>query len=442
MATTPASYSVPSMTRYGLINELNVVNIHAYNKYIEKFGFVPYVLAQELAGNEEQAENKEFKWYEEKGRNLGFFTAQTTVSGAAGAAIVVLLSAGDYSAGGVRSLPEVGMIFQNDRTGDQTRVSAVNKNVNSAHTVTLVPTQAAKTASVVAGDALLCRGYVMVGESSTKTPTKIKNIDKYNNFCTQIRADSTLSDQALMEKLEFQINGNYSYSYKQQRDDNMSLLWEREYLLMEGQLADNLGYAEEGTKGVVPQVIANGINATYSTFGVQSTFASCERLLDAQGAPGEYDVLSDGNQFIDIQNSIFNEVNNGAVIYVDGSPIGGIDLKRDFKSLQIYSRKYNFTRYDVFSEAKSYGSPGAGARSNFGLFIPRGKGSNPETRVMLPRFTVMYQLKGGANKWHTADTGLFADNPNSTTAERVFTSIGYFGVRLQGANQYMILKKS
>lgn len=444
-SSTPAQYSDPAITRYGLISGLNIVNVHAYNKFIEKFNFSPYILVNQLAGNEEKVPNKAFKWYESAGRYLGFVTAAADVTVANNAAATITVGSGSYLQAGTKSLPTLGAIFYNSRTGVESRVSAVpNKATPSAHTFQLTPVVLGQNSSVLAGDELLWRGQKYLGEQSDKTDTIIRNIASYQNYCTQLRKDSTIGDLSDAEKIEFQINGNNSFTYKQMQDDSISLMLELEYLIMEGTQTSNLPYAEEGSNGVVKQVQANGINGDYNAWGVTTTFAQIDRALNSVGAPKEYDVLQDNSSSIEMQNSIFTEVNNGAIVYADNAGSrGGIDLSLDFQSLRIYKRKYNFTSYNLFDEAQMYGSSGNGQRNRFSLFIPQGRTSGVNesgNTISVPRFGICYQTPFGANKWHVKENGLFSENGGGTKAELVHTTIGYFGSRVYGASQYMIMK--
>ena len=443
----PANYSDPSVTQYGLTSLLNIVNVHAYNKFHETYGYAPYARLAQMTGAFEESPNMEFKWYQSHGRIMGFVTASATVSVGAGAAATVTAGTGSYSFSGTKSLPTLNMIFHNSRTGVDSRVSAApNKGTPNAHTFVITPLLAADNASVLAGDELLERGFLYVGEESDKNQTIIRNIDKYNNYCTPLRGDTTITDKAGAEKIEFQINGNYSFTYKQMRDDNMALMQQEDFLIIEGTQTDNLPYTEKGSNGVIKQVQANGINGTYNTWGVSTTFAQIERALNSVGASNEYDVLSDNASTIEIQNSIFTEVNNGAIVYAsEAGKRGGIDLERDFKSLKIYNRKYNFTNYGLFDEDRVYGSSGLGTRNRFSLFIPQGKESITTEfgdSVSVPKFTVMYQRPFGvANKWHVKENGLFGEGQGGgTLANKVVTTIGYRGVRVIGAQQYMIMK--
>jgi hypothetical protein len=441
----PSAYSSASVTRAGtLISELNIVVPRAYREFIDKFQFVPYVMMNELAGNTMATDNKLFYHYESKGRQMSYVTASAAVSGAAGAAITVTLAAGNYFGSGARSLPEVGMIFYNSRTGVESRVTAVNKTTPSAHTMTIQPVIATQLASVLANDVLQGRGYKYVGEASDYTATTVQTIDKYTNFTTQIRIDSKFTDLNLAEAIDFEYDGQRYYKYKQLADDNKKFLLQKELMLMDSNLTDNLGYNESGSAGVIQQAQANGLNVGYSTFGAQTTFADIERQLDSQGAPEEYDWLCDVNQHIAIQNALGNDFQNGAVVYAQNADSANLDLARGFKSFAPYQRKFNFTRYLPFSDAAFYGSSATGSqRANFGLLIPKGTSTDAKTRNVVPRFNIRYQdILGNGQKVQIAETGGLAKVPTSSKMELVVSQVAYYGVQVMGANQYCIVKGS
>jgi hypothetical protein len=442
MATTPSTFTTASATRQGtLISELNIVVPRAYKEFIDKFQFVPYVMMNELAGNTMATDNKLFYWYESKGRQMSFITASTTVSGADGAGIVVVLSSGDLYSTNYKSLPEVGMIMYNSRTGVESRVTAVSGKGTSSQSATLTPVIATDNASVTAGDILQGRGFKYVGEASDYTTTQVQTIDKFTNYATQIRIDSRFTDLNLAEAIDFEYDGQRYYKYKQLADDNKKFLLQKELMLMDSNLTDNLGYSETGSAGVIQQTEANGLQIGYSSFGAQTTFADIERQLDSQGAPAEYDWLCDVNQDIAIQNALGNDFNNGAILYAQGQQADG-DLARGFKSFQPYHRKFNFTRYLPFSDAAFYGSNPAGSlRKNFGLLIPKGTSTDAKTRNVVPRFNIRYQdILGNGQKVQIAETGALAKVPTSAKMELTVSQVGYFGVQVMGANQYAIVK--
>lgn len=442
MSQIPSTFSTASATRQGtLISELNIVVPRAYKEFIDKFQFVPYVMMNELAGNTMATDNKLFYWYESKGRQMSFVTSTNAASPAVSASTTVDISADDTYASGQKSLPEVGMIFYNSRTGVESRVTAVDKSTPSAHTMTIKPVISTESASFVIGDTFQGRGFKYVGEASDYTTTQVQTIDKYTNYATQIRIDSRFTDLNLAEAIDFEYDGQRYYKYKQLADDNKKFLLQKELMLMDSNLTDNLGYSESGSAGVIQQTEANGLQIGYSSFGAQTTFADIERQLDSQGAPAEYDWLCDVNQDIAIQNALGNDFNNGAILYAQGQQADG-DLARGFKSFQPYHRKFNFTRYLPFSDAAFYGSnPSGSLRKNFGLLIPKGTSTDAKTRNVVPRFNIRYQdILGNGQKVQIAETGALAKVPTSAKMELTVSQVGYFGVQVMGANQYAIVK--
>lgn len=444
MAQTPSNYGTPSITRDGtLISELNIIVPRAYNQFINKWQFVPYIMMNELAGNEMETANKLFYWYEAAGRHMGFVNAAATVSGSAGAAITVTVASGGYSASGTRSLPEEGLIFFNARTGVESRVSAApNKTVNDAHTFVLTPVVSTENASVLAGDELQSRGFKYTGAASDYTATIVQNIDKYTNYCTQLRKDSKFDNLALAERIDFEVDGKNYYKYKQLADDNHRFMLEKELMLMDSNLTDNLGYTESGSAGVIQQVTANGINQGYTTWGAQTTLALMERRFDAEGGPAEYDWLSDINQFIDIQLSLGNEFNNGSILYAQSGDMGNLDLKRGFKSFTPMNRTYNFNKYQPFSDTAFYGGAGTGVRNNFGLVIPKNtKVQDAKTRNYVPQFCIRYQNIPGFGKVVISESGALSSSGKTPKMELVVSQEAYYGVMVAGANQYAIVSK-
>lgn len=445
MATTPSNYSTPTISRAGtLISELNIVIPRTASKFFRKFDYTPYMMLTQMQKNgslkitDENAENKLFYWYEQFGRYMGFFTVNANVSGANGAAVTMTIAAGSYSAAGARSLPEVGMAMKNARTGVEGRVTAVNKTTPNAHTVTIQPVKASQSFAVLAGDEILNRGFKYVGEASDYTTTIVQNIGKYTNYCSQLRKDTKITDLAKAERIDFSFNGQNYFWYKQMDDDNKALIQEKELFLLDSNLTDNLGYSESGTAGLIQQITANGQTRNYGTFSAMGTFASIERWLDDVGAPMEYDFLSDTDQNIDISNAIANEFPNGALLYDQD------DLRRGFRSFTPYFRKFNFTRYTPISERRMYGTTGAGVFNNFGLLVPRSTVSiNGDVRVNdVPQMVVRHQEIVPGQQWVVSEYGALSANGKSSKMELGVVQEGYFGLQVNGADQFMILSKS
>ncbi len=331
----------------------------------------------------------------------------------------------------LRSIGDVGAIFYNARTQVEVRITAVNKATPNAHTYTGVPVVAAQDATGLAGDEMQFRGYKYLGEASDYTTTIVKNIAKYTNYCTQHRKDTKFTDLATVERIDFTYEGQNYYYYKQKNDDKNAFWQEEELLLLDSNLTDNLGYTESGTLGMKQWIAANGMNITYSSFNVQSTFADIERRLDAEGGPMSYDWLQDTDQNIEVNLAIANEFPNGAIVYdMD-------NLRRGFKKFTPMNREFNFTRYTPISDKRFYGAVAANANTNTGYLIPTGRRDmeGDVSKNDMPQFIKRYQEING-QKIYAWETGALSENGKTTKLEKVLSQQSYPGLTLLGSNQF------
>ena len=386
-----------------------------------------------------ESENKLFYHYENFGRDMGFVTASANASsGGAGTSVTFTLATGSYSNAGSTSLPDVGGIWYNARTGVESYVNSVNKNVANAHTVTMTPVVSTQDATLLANDVIQFRGYKYVGEASNYTTTIVDQIAKYTNYCTQLRKDYTLSDLSTMERIDFPYKGQNFYTYKAMDDNDRSFLQESEMLLLNSNLANNLANNESGTLGLIQWVQANGINTAYSQFNVQSTLTSLERLLDSEGAPMSYDWLQDTDQNLDVQNALGNEFTNGAVVYDQN------DLRRGFKSFAPYGRSFTFIRYTPFTDSRFYGSSNINSLThNYGLGIPTGRRNlnGDMSKNDMPQLIKRYQMVKGMQVY-AWDWGGLSDNGKTGTLNLTYSMQEYPGLTVQGSNQFFIIKQA
>lgn len=390
-----------------------------------------------------ESENKLFYHYEDFGRDVGFVTSANAYnSGGAGTATVITMGSGSYSNSGTTALPAYGgngmyQIWYNSRTGVESYCSATGGTTN-ALTFSLIPVINTQDSSTLANDVLQYRGYKYVGEASKYTDTIVKQISKYINYCTQLRKDYTLTDLATAERIDFPYNGQNFYTYKAMDDNDRAFTLEEELLLLNSQLANNLPNGESGTLGLIQWIQANGINAAYSSFNVQSTFASLERLLDAEGAPMSYDWLQDTDQNLEVQLALGNEFNNGAILY------DGTDLRRGFKKYAPFGREYTFIRYTPFTDLRMYGSSNSlSLTHNYGLGIATGRRNldGDMSKNDMPQLIKRYQQIKGMSVY-AWDFGGMSDNGKNENMSLTYAMESYPGLTVQGSNQFFIMKKA
>lgn len=441
--STPNAYATPQITRGStLLSELNIVKERTHLEFFKKYGFNAYMLMTQLSGGilkikSSDTENKLFYHYEEFGRDMGYITAAANfTSSGPNTSATVSLSNGSYSANGTRSLPAINAIFYNAQTGVESIVTAVSNNTPFAHTMTIIPTVAGTDVAGLAGQELQFRGFKYLGEASDTTGTIVKNVAKYINYCTQHRIDSNISDLAMMEMLDLIYKGQKYYLLKQSDDDKNRFIQEAELLLLDSNLASNLTI-DSGTLGLKQWIQQWGINILYPSFNVQSTFADIERKLDAEGAPMSADWLQDTNQNIEFNLSLGNEFNNGAIVYDMN------DLRRGFKKYTPMFREFSVTRYTPISDRRFYGSvAAANLNDNSGYIIPTGKRNlnGDMSRDDMPQLIKRYQEIEG-KKVYAWDTGALSANGKTGKMEKIISQIEYPGLTVQGANQFIYIKK-
>ena len=441
--STPNAFSTSGVTRGGtLISQLNIVVPRTLMELFKKYRFTSYMLLTQLEGGilkiSKESENKLFYHYEDYGRDMGFVTASANfTSSGAGTAATFTIGTGSYSNSGTTSLPDIGGIWYNARTGVESQVTAINKATPNAHTVTVVPVVSTQDAAGNANDVMQFLGYKYVGESSTYTTTIVKQIAKYTNYCTAHRKDCILSDLSTMERIDFPYNGQNFYSYKQMDDDDNAFMQEEELLLLRSNLTNNLANGDPGTLGMINWIQANGINKTYASFNVQSTFSDMERAFDYEGAPMSMDWLQDTNQNLDVQNALGNEFQNGAILYDPE------DLRRGFKKFSPYGREYTFIRYTPFTDPRFFGSSATNSlTNNFGVCVPTGKRdlNGDMSKNDMPQLIRRYQQVKG-QQVYAWETGALSDSGKTTTMNLTYSMQSYPGLTLQGSNQFMIINK-
>lgn len=441
--STPNSYATPEITRGStLLSELNIVRERTHLEFFKKYGFNAYMLMTQLSGGvlkikSSNAEDKLFYHYEDFGRDMGYVTAASNfTSSGVNTAATVSITTGSYSANGTRMLPAINGVFYNSRTGVESIVNATpNTTTAFAFTFTIIPTVAGTDVTGLAGDELQFRGFKYLGEASDYTTTIVKNIAKYTNYCTQHRMDSKISDLALMEMTDLIYKGQHYFLLKQTDDDKNRFIQEAELLLLDSNLATNLTI-DSGTLGLKQWIQQFGINILYPSFNVQSTFADIERKLDAEGAPMSSDWLQDTNQNIEFNLALGNEFNNGAIVYEM------TDLRRGFKKYTPMFREFSITRYTPISDKRFYGAVAASINDNSGYIIPTGKRdlSGDMSKDDMPQMIKRYQEIEG-KKVYAWDTGALSANGKTGKMEKIISQIEYPGLTVQGANQFIYIKK-
>lgn len=461
MANTYPTYSQGAISSQAanrsLLNDLNIFDRSFEKNLVRKYGAENYAIVQMALGNsvvEARTDNRQFYHYEKRGLHQAVSVKTAVVAPTAGNNITVTIGTA------------AGTSFSDDpnyyssqlplRAGEVVRImtSGIEGQVVSVSTGSypltavirpLVSTQAlvsAGSANLLAGDYLLLRGAVNVGEQSTVLNGMSPILDKIYNTTTEHRDDFTITDRADLEKNEVDFgNGNFYYYYLAQDDMNRRYMNNAFFKIMEGVAVDNLTNGTVGTTGVIPRVAANGTTIQYTSGSMGlSDIHSVTRSLNFYGGSGEYHFLQDIYQRQEMNDLLFGKYANGAISYgsVGGSQEAAVSY--GFSSFMIDGYTFHFFLNNMFSpEAVYHISPGAltPEKRNYGLLIPQKINSDAKTGKQFPSFQIVFQEVNG-QRILTTETGMLAPQNKTTTANKTITMLSYPGVRVFSANQYVI----
>jgi len=436
-----------------LLNDLNIFDRSFEKNLVRKYGAENYAMVQMALGNsvvEAKSDNRQFYHYEKRGLHQAVKVKTVVTAPAAGAAVTVTLDTESYYSSGTESPVRVGEVVRIMTSGLEGQITAINKGTAYAHTATITPLQAANafvsagSSNLVAGEYLLLRGAVNVGEQSGKLDGISPLLDKIYNTTTEHRDDYTITDRADIEKNEVDFgNGQYYYYYLAMDDMNRRYMNQMFFKVMEGTAVDNLSNGTVGTTGVLPRVAANGTTIQYTAGSAAlSDVHTLTRALNFYGGAGEYHWLQDIYQRQEINDLLFGKYNNGAILYgsVGGNQEAAVSY--GFSSFTIDGYTFHFFLNNMFSPEAVYQiAPGSltPEKRNYGCLIPQKINSDAKTGKQFPSFQIVFQEVNG-QRILTTETGMLAPQNKTTDAQKTITMLSFPGVRTFAANQYAIFK--
>ena len=453
-STPTPSGIASSATNRTLLNNLNIFDRSFEKNLVRIYGAENYAIVQMALGNsvvEAKSDNRSFYHYEKRGLHQAVTVNAQITAPSAGAAVTVTLGSGSYYSSGTQSPIRVGEVVRIMTSGVEGQVTAVNKTTANAHTATITPLRAADafvsagSANLLAGEYLLLRGAVNIGEQSGKLDGISPLLDKITNTTTEHRDDYTITDRADIEKNEVDFgNGQFYYYYLAMDDMNKRYMNQAFFKIMEGVAVDNLSNGTVGTTGVIPRVSAAGstIQYTASAGPAISDIHTLTRTLNFYGGAGEYHFLQDMYQRQAVNDLLFGKYNNGAIRYASVGGSEEASVSYGFNSFSIDGYTFHFFLNNMFSPEAVYQiNPGSQVpeKRNYGLLIPQKINNDAKSGKQFPSFQIVFQEVNG-QRVLTTETGMLAPTNKTTDAQKTITMLSYPGVRTFAANQYAIFQ--
>ena len=456
----PGAISLAGGVSRALISDLQLLTPQYYKQYVEKYGSEEFFMWLATYGGMEEVKNRNFFWFENRGKLMVAVSNLTLVSTpAAGATVSITISADDVFP--VNQSPL--------RVGETVRIASNNVEgviitVPTYNTATIRPKQstqafAGSTGSLIAGEVLIFGGNTDVGEASSSIEPLIHLDKKYENNITEMRESFSATDLAEMTEVFYNSGvsgsemagggqaGTSYFTYKGLVKSNTRFLNNIEQKLMRGNIQDNSGLnttTSVGTQGFIPKIQADGETVTYTPGTLDiAKLHEITRIMDVNGCAKDNLWLQDIYQRQNFSDGIFKEFPAGAWVWGSNEKSEEANINYGVQSIMIDGYRFGVKKYKQFNTETYTGkTPTADAFRNYGIICPQGtaRDSKDSTKVY-KNITVMYQqpVKGGTvgNGIRVWQWGGGSLNPTDGTMRDHVEMITYRGLRVCAANQFI-----
>ncbi len=461
----PGAISLPYLNR-ALISDLQLLSPAFWSEYVNIYGNEDLTWWLSTFGGMEEVKNRDFFWFESRGKLMVAITNKTTVAAAANATITVTIIVGDHYDSGTESPLRVGETVRVASTNVEGVILTIDKSTPNAHSCTIRPKllgtslATAGQTSLLANDILIFGGDVDAGEASDSIDPLIPLDVRRTNSVTELRETWAASDLAEMTEIFYTSGateagllpggrqaGTSYFTYAglvkaEQRYKNYC-----EEKLVFGNFQTNTGLNNStGTLGLIPNILANSPTLTYTPGNLDIGFMhTITRLMRVNGTAKQAIWLSDVFQSEDFSDSLFAQFPAGAFVWGTGEKSRDASLAYGFREINIDGFLLQKKVYENFNtEIKTGKTPAIDRFRDFGVICPMG--TVPDSRNSSKSYkniSVVYQQPpaGGtiANGIRVWEHGGGSRNPSNGKMVDYIEMISYKAVRAAGLNQFMVI---
>lgn len=462
----PGIIKVTGGATQAIISGLQLLTPQYYNKYIEKYGPEMYDYFFQWIGTfdgKHVVKNRNFFWFESRGKNQFAATNLTQVTTpSAGATVTVNIPAGDlYSSSTYSAL----------RVGETVRVASSNiegeiLTVPSVDQATIRPKKSdqafvsANSTSLLAGEILIFGGLTDVGEASSEKEPQVHLDVKYDNDITEIREDYAATDLAEMTDVYYTNGitgstmpggsqaGTSLFTYKSLVKTDVRFINSVESKLMRGNVVSNTGLGSstsEGTLGFIPKIVADGVSVNYTPGTLDiSKLHEITRVMKVNGCAKENVWLQDIYQRQDFSDGIFQAYPAGAFVWGSGTNSQEAAVAYGTQQLLIDGVLFKVKEYSPWNtEVQTGKTPNVDYFRNYGVIAPQGVVPDAKTYTPMKNISVMVQepvgggtTGNGIRVWNYGGASL---NATDGTMRDKISMITYQGLRVCAPNQFVIV---
>ena len=456
----PGAISVTGGVTRALISDLQLLTPQYYSKYVEKYGSEEFFMWLATYGGMEEVKNRNFFWFENRGKLMVAVSNLTLVSSPAAAATVsVTISNADVYNANQSPL----------RVGETVRIASNNVEgvivtVPTYNTCTIRPKQstqafAGSTGSLLAGEVLIFGGNTDVGEASGSVEPLIHLDTRYENNITEMRESFSATDLAEMTEVFYNSGvsgsemggggqaGTSFFTLKGLKKSNTRFLNNIENKLMRGDIQNNTGLnttTSVGTQGFIPKIAADGETVGYTPGTLDiAKLHEITRIMDVNGCAKDNLWLQDIYQRQNFSDGIFKEFPAGAWVWGSNEKSEEANINYGVQSIMIDGYRFGVKKYSQFNTEVTTGkTPTVDAFRNYGIICPQGSTRDAKDSTKeYKNIQVMFQqpVKGGTvgNGIRVWQWGGGSMNPTDGTMRDHVEMITYRGLRVSSANQFI-----
>jgi len=463
----PGAISISGGANRALVSQLQLLTPQFYNKFVEKYGAENWTWWLATYGGMEEVMNRNFFWFESRGKlQIGIQLAANATGATAGATVAATLASNFHYNSGTQTPLRVGETVYVASTGVGGEILGPIVATANAFTFNIRPKQstqslasAGQVSTLLATDVLIFGGRVDVGEASGTSDPQVYLTQRYDNNITEIH--DTWSATDLGEMTDVFIDSGVSgspisgaaqagtsyFTYMGLTKASQRFVNNTERKLMFGDIVNNTGLGTTtsvGTQGFFPKIQQDGETVGYTAGNLDIPFLhTLTRVMDVNGCTKQNMWMSDIFQKQDFSDGIFAAFPAGAFVWGQGEKSEEASVSYGFKIIDIDGYRFQTAKYrNLNTEAYVGLTPVNDYYRNSGFVVPMGETPDAKTPSRVYKnITVMAQQppKGGSigNGIRVWNWGGGSTNPSDGTLRDNIEMACYRGLRVVAANQFI-----
>ena len=463
----PGNVSIVGGATRGLVSQLQLLKPIAYNKYTQKYGNEDFTWWLATYAGMEEVQNRNFFWFENRGKLMVAVTNLSQVtSPAAGATVTVTISVGDHFNAGTQSPLRVGETVRVASSNIEGVILTINTATPNANSCTIAPKQStqafvsAGSVNLNASEILIFGGDMDAGEGSSSIQPLIHLDQQYQNNITEMRDSWSATDLAEMTTVYYDggftgdipIGGGQAgtsmFTLKGLYKANQRFKNYVEAKLIRGDVQNNtnVNTTSVGAQGLISKVTQDGETVGYTPGTLDiAKLHEITRIMDVNGCAKDNLWLMDLYQRQNFSDGIFKEFPSGAYQWGKNEKSEEAAVAYGVQTMLIDEYMFKAKKYQPFNTEYTTGkTPSVDYFRNYGIICPQGETKDSKSGNTMKNIQVMYQppigggtVGNGIRVWQWGGASL---NPTTGTLNDNVEMVTYRALRVTAANQFVIVQ--